>query len=207
MNYKKIIILSLLVLLPLFIALPVRADYLYGGPTVTSQIMVDKLVKNPSTGVFVDNLGLSDSKFTPEEEVVFKIVVKNQGSQGISGLTVRDILPAYLDFVSGPANSQWNKDTKELTFNVGDLQTGEAKEYELKTKVLTKKDLPSDKSIICVTNWVEGKNDTHSESDSTGLCINNVSILPPTGPDPLNLSLVFALGASGLWLIRKNPLV
>jgi uncharacterized repeat protein (TIGR01451 family) len=207
MNYKKIIILSLLVVLPLFAALPVRADYLYGGPTVTSQILVDKLVKNPSTGAFVDNLGPSDSKFSPEGEVVFKIVVKNQGSQGISGVTVRDILPTYLDFVSGPADSHWNKETKELIFNVGDLQAGETKEYEFKAKAVVKKDLPADKSVICITNWVEAKNDTKSDSDSAGLCISNVSILPPTGPDPLSLNLVFALGASGFWLIRKNPLV
>src|SRR3989344_1531139 len=56
----------------------------YGGECpVTSQIVVDKLIRDPrSKGeVYVDNLLLSDYKFSPGEDVIFKIVVKNTGNK------------------------------------------------------------------------------------------------------------------------------
>lgn len=214
MKFLENIILSLLIILTTQLVKPVGVlaagacgGYFYGGPCVTAEILLDKLVKDPVTEIFVDNLGPTDNKFNPEQEVIFKIIVKNTSSVDLSSVKIKDILPDYIDFTSiFPQEVNWDKESKTLTFNIGNLQAGESREYELKVKVVAKDQLPADQSLVCVTNWAEAKSGEAVDSDSAGLCIQNVSILPPTGPSSLVMTAILALGATGLILIRRNCL-
>src|SRR3989338_3144524 len=90
----------------------------YGGGVVVSrgEMLLDKKVKNPATGVFVDHLGPTDPKYRPQTVVTFQINLRNAGDSALENITVVDTLPRYLDFMDGPGT--YNKDENTLTFNV-----------------------------------------------------------------------------------------
>jgi uncharacterized repeat protein (TIGR01451 family) len=83
---------------------------IYGGGQTCNQaisVQLDKLVVDPSdpTGQrFVDNLDVTKAKFAPDQTITFKIVVTNWGTVPLSKVTVKDILPPHIVFVSGPGN-------------------------------------------------------------------------------------------------------
>lgn len=196
-------------LLTILAAKTVTADqggYFYGGPSFTQNLSVNKTIQNPQTGSFVDNLGPQDVKFNPEQEVDFKISIKNPGNSDLSNVTIRDVFPSFVDFISGPDKVNWNKDTREVTSDFGGLKAGEVKEIDVKGKVVSKDNLPQDKSLICVSNFVEAKSDSNVDSDTTGLCIQNLAGLPGTGPDPWAVAAIFAIGATGIVLTKKADL-
>ena len=74
---------------------------------------------------FVDNLNMNDPKYSPSSTAVFQITVTNTGSGTISKTTVKDTLPNYVTFVSGPGSFDAN--SKVLTFEVNNLDAGNHK--------------------------------------------------------------------------------
>jgi uncharacterized repeat protein (TIGR01451 family) len=177
--------------------------YFYGGGVPSAEIMVDKLVKEPSKGIFVDNLGPTDYKYGPEQEINFKVIVKNTGNRELNDIQLRDVFPFYLDFVNGPNNHVWQAASHEMTVPLGVLKPGESIEFITTGKVKPKADLPADKSLVCLTNWVEVKSENVIDADSAGLCIQNLSFLPATGPSLLPIILTIGLGVSGIVLVKK----
>ncbi len=184
-------------------ALADNGGYFYGGGAPSAVITIDKMVKEPEKGFFLDNLGPTDFKYGPEQEVDFKVIVKNTGNRDLADIQLRDVFPAYVDFVNGPNNHVWHADNHEMTVNLGSLKAGETLEFITTGRVKPKADLPSDKSLVCVTNWVEVKAETMADSDSSSFCIQNLHFLPSTGPSLLPLILTIGLGASGIVLIKK----
>jgi len=183
------------------------ADYFYGGPQAANQILVEKFVKDPGTGNFVNNLGPTDNKFSADQEIVFNLKVKNTGDQNLSNVSVRDIFPQFSDWVSGPDGASWDGGTKTLTFNVGNLTIGETKDFQVKGKITTRENLPSDKSLVCVSNFASVQADNVSDTATSGFCIQNARELPATGPSTLPIIGIGLIGVLGIYLIRKNSAV
>src|SRR3989344_8511326 len=79
----------------------------YGGGVITpkeGEILVDKMVKNPATGTFVDHLGPTDPKYRPLQIISFQIKVNNPSDETLDVVEVVDTLPDFVDFISGPDN-------------------------------------------------------------------------------------------------------
>lgn len=186
---------------------PVLADscssYFYSGSCPVKELVIDKQVINPVSGNFVDNLGPSDPKFSPDSEIRFKLIVKNIGSTDLDNIIIRDVLPSQISFITGPEGSVWDENNRELKFNIGTIKPDQTRELEIKVKALTAQNFPADKSLVCANNWVEAKNDQVSDSDSAGFCIQKVDALPATGPNPLVLTLVLGLAGLGVVLTKK----
>lgn len=199
---RKLLKLILFVLITYLLSLisyhPVLAAWycepVYGGGERcwgTGEILIDKTVKNPSTGLSVDNLGINDPKFAPGQEVLYKLEIKNTGQGNFSEVKVKDILPSYLDFVSLTDNdgnlfpSDWNSNTRELRFSFSDLKAGESRIFKLTARVFGKEKLPEDLTRECPINtvWVEG--DGKTDQDQAQICFEKkvlgVKVLPPTG--------------------------
>ena len=70
------------------------------GEVPTEEIEIEKKVKNPATGDFVDRLNLGDYQFTPGEEMTFKVKVTNYGESNFEKVKVVDYLPEYVELVS-----------------------------------------------------------------------------------------------------------
>lgn len=167
-----------------------QCEPIYGGGETcwgTGELLIDKTVKNPDTGLFVDNLGVNDPKYTPGQEVLYRLEVKNTGSSEFSKVTVKDVFPSYLDFVWGPLG--WNSDTRTLQFDIYNLVVGESRQYEVMARVFAKENLPSDKSLVCVVNTGSVEADEKTDSDQAQVCFEykvlGITTLPPTGIENL----------------------
>lgn len=183
----------------------------YGGgvqcPRV-GQALINKTVRNPSTGIFVDNLGPSDPKFRPSWLVNFRITVQNTGDQTLNNVKVTDTLPDFVDFTSGPGS--FDPNSKTLTFNVTNLTGGASRTFDVAARAVHAAVLPADKSIVCSVNTVDAMvTDTNqTDRDSSQFCIEKemtVPSVPTAGPREWLLT-VAGLASSltaGLYLRKK----
>jgi len=189
MNKLVIIFLSIIFLLTAKSALAaVRCETQYGGGEVcvkTGQLQIDKEVWNPDTEKFVDNLGLSDHKFLPGDEIVFKLKIKNVGDNTFSKVEVRDYLPELIDLTNG-----------DIAFDINDFHPGDVNEYVIKTKVADANQFPNNKTVVCEVNTAETWSGGERDKDTAQVCLTTnvlgVSILPKTGPAEIGL-LAFGL--------------
>lgn len=181
----------------------------YGGgvqcPRV-GQVLIDKTVRNPSTGIFVDNLGPSDPKYRPNWLVTFRLIIKNTGDKTLDKVTVTDKLPDFIDFTSGPGS--FDSKTKTLTFDIFNLIGGSSQLFEVKARVVHPAVLPQDKNIVCVVNNVSAVTSSQKDSDSSQFCLQKemvVTEVPTAGPEYWILSFT-GLGTAltvGLYLRKK----
>lgn len=202
-------------------ARPASADQYgqYGGTPVSQSILIDKMAGFPvnrdnkticDNGVaFQDNFSASDARFKPSDYVCFRLRVKNTSNVRQLNVTVRDFFPSYIDPVQGPGSFDSNNRT--ITFNAGDFNVDEEKTYFLLARWVSLNNLPNDRSIICVVNRAEARNDNVSDDDTAQVCVERqvtpgVIKVPATGPE-MGLGLIaaefLALGA-GVYLKKKN---
>ena len=201
---------------------------IYGGGETCVQVgnlSINKTVKNPSTGGFVDNLNINDPKYSPTSTVDFQITVTNTGSGNISSATVKDTLPNYVTFVSGPGSFDAN--SKVLTFTVNNLGSGQSQTFNVTAKVVDQGALPANQGVTCVVNQVSATaNDNMQSSDNSQFCIEKpsqpgtpstttkgglkvfpapkVTTTPATGPEMLALIGLIPSGIAGLILRKKT---
>ncbi|MBU3957057.1 DUF11 domain-containing protein [Patescibacteria group bacterium] len=193
-----LIVAILFLILPLVVK-PAKAtvycDTQYGEVCREIELLIDKMVWDPVNGKFVDNLGINDYKFAPDEEITFRLEVKNVGDETFAKIDVRDYLPNYLEHISG-----------DIDFEIKDLEPDETEVREFKARVVSADKFPSDESIICVVNRAEAWNGDEKDEDTTQVCMEKkvlgVTELPPTGPENWLLILPFSLlaGLVGLYL-------
>uniref|UniRef100_A0A7C4RAN2 DUF11 domain-containing protein n=1 Tax=candidate division CPR3 bacterium TaxID=2268181 RepID=A0A7C4RAN2_UNCC3 len=175
----------------------------YGGGVEcpkAGQVLVDKKVRNPASGVFVDNLGLYDPKYLPEQIVTFQITVKNSGDETISNLQVVDTLPQFVDYMSGPGS--YDNTSRKLSFNVSNLGAGISQVFQIKGRVSHQAALPEEKSTICPVNVVDASFGSQKDHDESQFCVEkqiNVPTVPKAGPEHwvfslAGLGIVFSLG-------------
>jgi len=202
MKYLQLISSIIILVIIIFLAATkVGADcgsYIYGGACQVGGLLLDKQVKKADSDLFVDNLGPSDAKFIPGQEVSFKLIIKNTGNQDLDKVTVTDTLPNFLISADSKTNN--------LSFNIQNLKSGKAEERVIKARVVAGENLPADKSLLCPTNWAQVVSGDLSDSDTASFCIANVTGLPSTGINPTILAAIIGLGASGIFLIKKAKL-
>lgn len=238
---KKLLIISILfsILYSLFTVVPVFADVVCtpvygGGQTCVSAgaLLIDKKVLNPATNQFVDNLGVNDPHFKPLNPVFFRIALTNTGNTAVNNITVKDIIPQFVDFAAGAGN--FDQNTKTLSFQLGSLAPSETRTFDLNGRTVSNDQLPS--NLVCTVNQAIATSGNLSNQDNAQLCIEKVlptptpqpgqpaqpqqpvtkgglpvlppvqpKITPPTGPEAI-LTLLFATsGVSGIFL-RKFSL-
>jgi len=196
------------------------------------ELMVKKTVKNPSTGVFVENL-TKDSKevYTPNSIVPFKITVTNSTNASISAVTVKDTLPEHTTFASGIGT--FDTATNTLTFTLNDLKPNEVRETNIQVRVLDTTQLPATTDPICVTNRATATGNGVTKNADSQFCIQQpgtgstvpgttkggnpmetkggkkifpepvTNKTPSTGPEALALIPLIGSGISGFMLRRK----
>jgi len=194
---------------------------IYGGGEVCvskGQILINKTVKNPDSGAFVDNLSLSsDPKYSANEIVEFQLTLTNTGKETLNEVTVVDTFPSFITYQTG--SGSFNSDNNTLTFKATDLQAGESRVFTVTGKVFDIGNLPQDQAVTCVANHVRATSSENESSDVSQFCIEKVIATtkgglpvmpapemeqtPSTGPGLALLGLIpAALG--GLFLRRKS---
>ena len=190
----SIIVLLLLTLHVTRYTLHVSAQYgQYESETSSYSILVDKMVGKPmqtkggfTDNKYVDNLSPSDPRFSPNQEVWFKIKVKNTSNRNLTAVQVTDYVPQYLMPIEGPG--KWNPNNRTITWNAGDFAVDEEKVYYIKMQVFDQSLLAADRGLFCVVNKVAAQKDNVAYDDDTAqLCIEKQVVgakaVPKAGPE------------------------
>lgn len=176
----------------------------YGTTTnPTESITIDKAVTRPGTDEYVDNLSVSDNRYSPNQDVWFRLTVKNTSDRDINSVHIVDTMPQYVDLIEG-----------SLDQNIGTLKAGEEKTVFIKGHTVDQDALPTDRGVICLLNKATVTGDrtstsgTVSDEDSAQFCVEKqvnaegtasaVTKVPAAGM-PLGAAL-FALQAAGIAL-------
>ena len=149
----------------------------YGGSPAATRIMVDKFVAMHKSGQncqdqgvkFVDNFLSSDPRFKSDQEVCFKVTIKNTSSVKMTNVKASDFIPQFLDPIEGPGN--FSISGKTINFDAGDFNVGDSKDFFIKMKVTTQANLPKDVSFFCINNKIAATGDSASDEDNAQLCI------------------------------------
>lgn len=197
---------------------------IYGGGQTcvsTENVVINKTVANPSTNQMVDNLGVNDPKYAPDNLVTFRLNVTNTGGSVLSNVDVKDIFPQYIQFAAG--NGSFDAKTKTLSFKIASLGAGETKSFVIQGKVASSDQLPiGDGKTICVINQSSASSAGQTSQDNAQLCIEKVTApvetkggkqmfplpqtttTPPTGPEALPLLALIPSGLAGIFLRKKS---
>lgn len=184
----------------------------YSGSQSCAKLTIDKKVQKPGGKDFVDELSGSDPMYSENQEVLFKIVVQNTGSDKLSDVIIIDTLPQYLTYASGTGSFDAKKNTLTIKLSKP-LESGKSQEYIVKMKVVAH--LPFvDGGFFCVTNAASvTEKEGASANDSTQLCLEKklkvyptqtVKQTPETGPEAMALPILFGMGGFGWYLKRKK---
>lgn len=206
----------------LFLTLATRAvasgecTPVYGGGVNCPRVdqSLDKVILNPATGQYVSGLGSGDpenTRFKPGQQVTFRIRVQNTGDQ-TQTVSVRDVLPPYTTFVSGPSNLETGSNT--VNYSVS-LTPGQSDERTVTIQVMDASKLPSD--LLCgeqgVKNVAQSTMGDVQRSREVPFCINKgpaptgvfvPSALPKAGAEDFIIGGFAALVSGGLYLINKT---
>ncbi len=199
MSLRKILITASLLSAVLLVPVKVFAEQ-YGEVEVTKDITIDKKVKNPNTGDFVDNLFASDYRFKQDQEVEFRVVVKNVGNKDLDKVEYRDTLPTELKYVSGALES-----------TISDFKVNEEKTFFFKVRAdISNKSAGTYCTVNTAYAWIEGG---ESEKDTAQVCIEKgeakgfvAEKLPESGPGASSILLLgsTSMALAGWALLKKK---
>jgi uncharacterized repeat protein (TIGR01451 family) len=179
----------------------------YGTPCQPVDLTVNKLVQHPTTsGVFVENLTSNDPSYSAGSEILFKMTIKNSSGETFHPVTVRDVLPEHLTFVSGPGT--YDTSSRTLTFTMDNLVAGESRTVEILTRVVN---VATDAALLCESNFVKvtAPARPNGDEDTSQFCVQTqvlgVTTLPVAGYNDLLVILPFAAaGLGGIALLKKR---
>jgi len=192
----------------------------YGQPSPAESILIDKQVGKPvfkagttkggmtisPTVQYVDNLTPSDVRFQPGMEIMFKIRVKNTSNVTMDNVMVTDKIPAYIEPIEGPG--AYDANSRVISFNAGTFKADEEKIYYFKMQWFAQNKLPSDKGLICVSNYAKASSLNASDDDTAQACVEKqvvgVKAAPKAGPEMTILLVAGQLGMLGLGLKLKK---
>lgn len=163
----------------------------------SNKVSIDKKIYYPANNIFVDDLTSDQTLFLTDQEVKFRIEVKNTGDKQFTDLNITSKLPEKLIYVSGPGS--FDTDAHTLSFNLDSLNANESKTFEVKTKVKTPDNLKE--NTECIESTVEVNVEQSFAQDKSGFCISKqvlgeVKKLPATGPADYSIAFGLAVVSS-----------
>lgn len=183
--------------------------HVYGANCPSGNLSIDKKVRHPRTGEFIDSISSSDATYLPDQEVKFRIEVKNTGGQDLFNVKAEDVLPDFVDFISGTGD--FDSGSKTLRWTIDKIGPSESKFFEIRVKVKSAANLP-DLNINCVTNQVRVSKDSMNASDTSSFCIQTkilgeVKVLPKTGVSHTEIALIGSILSAGLAIVAAKKSV
>ncbi|MDO8451298.1 MAG: hypothetical protein Q7S76_00330 [bacterium] len=215
MNKNHIMIFAGLLLGIHLLARPAQAQTCttqYGGQTTCTpaDLVINKEVLHPTTGLFVENLGVSKGEtFGPDTSVLFRLTIQNQSGETFHPVTVRDIFPPHITFESGPGT--YDSGSRTLTFTLENLTAGETRRIEILGKVAGKDALATLPTVFCEVNTGKATAPARpdGDEDTAQVCIGKAELkvteLPVAGFNDLALLVPFVgIGVVGIAILKKG---
>lgn len=173
-----------------------------------NRIVINKKVRYPTnTNLFVENLTSNDAAYSPNDEVEYDLAVTNTSNVNYQTVTVVDVLPNEVIFVSGPG--RFDEKENKLTYEISDLKAGTTVHNRLLVKVKDVGVFPNDLTCDVVnTSRVTGPGG-QSDEDTANLCVQTkvlgVTTLPVAGFEDYAYMLPFlALAVIGFGILAKG---
>lgn len=151
---------------------PIGCEPVYGGGEncPASNIAINKLVLNPQTNQYIDNLGINDYLYKPGDLVTFQIHITNTSNTTLSTATVKDIFPKFLDFSTGPG--KFDASSKTLTFSADNLTPNQTQNFIVTGKVASADQILQMQGSCMVNQAVVTNSNGQSIQDSAQFCIS-----------------------------------
>lgn len=168
-----------------------------------NNIVVNKKVRSATNvNVFVENITSRDPAYMPGEEVEYDVAVTNTSNANFATVTVIDVFPEEVEFVSGPG--RYEKEFRKLTYEISDLKAGTTVHNRMIVKILKNVAVPDCDVVNTVTATGPGG---QSDQDTSNLCVNvrPTEKLPVAGfEDYLFLYPFAALALIGFGVLAVN---
>lgn len=192
----------------------------YGTTTCTpTDVTLDKKVRNPITGVYVDNLLSGDASYSPGNDVLYILKITNSSNQNFSEVKVTDTLPEK--FVRASVTDDNKNLVKDESFTDNKLTFKLKDEFKANTSIeihvtakLKNTASFSGKSRFCgnedqLQNNADVTAQDRHDQDSSSLCVETsvlgTTTLPTAGvTDILPMLPFIGSGLTGLLLIFKR---
>ncbi len=172
----------------------------YGGGVSCprpAEVLLNKTVRNPATGVYVDNILPTDNtNYLPGAIVPFHIKVQNSGDETLSLVTVTDSIPSFTDYssIDGAENPSYDTNSRKLTFTVSNLAGNTSRTLTLNLRVVSEAAFPENKTLVCPINIVDAVSSNNgTDHDESQFCVQRaveVPQVPKAGPE--NWILIFS---------------
>lgn len=215
MKQITICLLAFVFALTSYLATPAFADCTYGSYGTTcnypTDLTINKLVKNPITNSYVENLGSTDATFSPDGIVSFKLIIKNTSGETFSPVKVVDQFPDYLTYTGSTVKGDYDAGKRRLVMTLDHLTAGETKEIEVTARVSDKSAFANDQSFFCASNYatVTAPARPNGDDDTAEFCmttrVGGSTTLPVAGFNDLATMIPFlTLGGMGIALLKKK---
>ncbi len=199
----------------------VLADY-GETPTCTNQygnsvecppnrIVIDKKVRQAQNAyAFVENITSSDAAYSVGSEVEYDIAVTNTSNANFPTVTVIDVFPEAVTFVSGPG--RYEAATNKLTYEISDLKAGTTVHNRVLARVkdasFFKNDLVCDLVNTATATGPGGQSDQDTASMCVQTKVMGVTTLPVAGFEDYAYMLpFFALAVIGFGILAKGAIL
>lgn len=152
----------------------------YGGGTIcqNNNLLVDKKVKDPENGDFVNNIELNTASFHPEDHVSFRIFVTNIGNSQLKNITVTDNIPQFLTPVQTPGT--YDSTQRRVTMKIDTLDKNETKSFDLEFVISPLSGLGNTAPQFCLSNQAVAQIDTQKSNDTAQICVEKTSVAQST---------------------------
>lgn len=149
----------------------------YGTTPCPQNLVVNKLVRNPITGSFVENLLDGDAAYSPRSEVIYEVRITNSSNTDFDRVQVQDNVESELRNPRVVDTSQVETietpDQQTLRFVVRNVKAGETRTVLVKAEVVSDVKVEAGKSRKCeITNKVKVEaSNQQPDEDSADLCV------------------------------------
>lgn len=172
-----------------------------------NHIVINKKVRYPTNAnLFVENITSNDTAYTPNSEVEYDIAVTNTSNVNFATVTVIDVLPSQLIFVSGPG--RYEAASNKLTYELSDLKAGQTVHTRILAKVKDVSVFPNALTCEVVNTATATGPGGQSDEDTASLCVTTkVVTLPVAGFEDYAYILPFlALAVIGFGILAKGAI-
>ena len=173
-------------------------------PAGTPNLTINKKIRLPN-GNEVDNVDASTHLYVAGEEIIYRLFVTNNGTSDAQNVTVQDLLPPYIYWISG--DGSYNSTANRVDFTLGTLRVGESRTLTYTAKV--RDNIPSGQTTQENVATVY-ENGTSRATDRASLVIGKLgailaaSVLPQTGAFPPSLMATLSLVVGGIFLRMRK---
>lgn len=171
-------------------------------------IDINKKVRYPNNpNLFVENLTDQDASYSPGDEVEYDIAVTNTSNDNFATVTIIDVFPGVVTFVSGPGRYEAN--ANKLTYELSNLNAGQTVHNRVLVKLADASKFPDDLKCDIVNTATATGPGGQSDQDQSSLCVRTkvmgTTTLPVAGfNDWAYIAPFVALAIIGFGILGKG---